>query len=125
MRPPTPSTSSVTPIRSGATSWTLRAKNSLPSVGVVTGEGRDGKSDHEGTDDTEQAAGDDREAQARQRRQQAGLDVAERRRRRDLRELDPGDAAAQLVGRHGPEDRPAQDRADVVGRTGGREKQQG
>src|SRR4051795_4054752 len=31
MRPPTPSTSRVTPIRSGATSWTERAKKSRPS----------------------------------------------------------------------------------------------
>src|SRR5215475_9963304 len=73
IRPPTPSTSSVTPIRSGATSWTLRAKNSLPSVRVVAGEGRDGKSDQDGTDDAEEATRDDREAQARQRGEQTRL----------------------------------------------------
>ena len=70
-------------------------------------------------------ARDDREAQARQRGDEAGLDVAERGRRRDLRELDPGDAAPERVGRHRPEDRAAEDRADVVRGPGGREQQQG
>src|SRR5512142_2092225 len=87
MRPPTPPTSSVTPIRSGATSWTLRAKNSHPSACVVAGESRDGKGDQDGTGDTEHATRDDREAQARQRRDEPRLDVAECGRGGHLREL--------------------------------------
>src|ERR1044072_6466614 len=125
MRPPPPSTSNVAPIRSGATSWTLRAKNSLPSAGVVTGEGRDGKGDQDGTDDAEEATGDDREAEARQRGDQSGLDVAERGRRRDLRELDPGDATAERVVRDRPENRRAEVGAYIVRGHWGGEQQQG
>src|SRR5919206_48683 len=116
IRPPTPSTSSVAPTSAGATSWTLRAKSSAGSARVVAGEGGDGKGDQDRTHDAREAAGDDREAEARQRRDEAGLDVAERGGRGDLRELDPGDTAPQLVGRHRPQDRPAQDGAE--GRAG-------
>src|SRR5438034_7502179 len=125
MRPPMPSTRSVAPIRSGATSWTLRAKKSVRSTGVVADERGDGESDEEGTGGADEAAGDDREAEARQRRDDARLDVAERGRRGDLRELDPGHAPADVVGRDGPEDRPTQEGADVVRSTRGREQQQG
>src|SRR6266516_2781194 len=124
MRPPMPSTRSVTPIRSGATSWTLRAKKSVPSTGVVTDERGDGESDEEGTGDASEPAGDDREAEAGERREDAGLDVAERGRCGDLRELDSGHAPADVVGSDGPENRPAQDGADVVRGAGGREQQQ-
>src|ERR687888_1193691 len=118
MRPPIPSTSSVTPIRSGATSWTLRAKKSLPSARVVADEGGDGKGDQEGTADAGEAARDDREADAGERGDDACLDVAECGGRGDLGELDSGHAAADVVRRHRPEDRASQDRADVVGRAG-------
>src|SRR5438067_1507160 len=105
MRPPMPSTRSVTPIRWGATSWTLRAKKSVRSTGVVADERGYGESDEEGTGDAGEPAGDDREAEARERRQDACLDVAERGRRGDLRELDSGHAPADVVGGDGPEDR--------------------
>src|SRR5580765_6798716 len=124
IRPPTPSTSSVTPIRAGATSCTLRAKNSAGSARVVAGEGGDGKSDHDGTEDAEESAGDDRGAHARERGDEAGLDVSERGRRRDLSELDARDASPERVRRDRPEDCPAQDGADVVRGARGREQEQ-
>src|SRR3954464_15103534 len=72
IRPPTPSTSSVAPISAGATSCTLPAKASAGSARVVVDEGGDGKGDHDGTDDAKQPAGDDREANARERGEQTG-----------------------------------------------------
>ena len=97
-RPPTPSTSSVAPISSGATSWTLRAKIHAAQrrrFDVVADEAP-GRNARAATVPTmrQDPARDDREAEARQRGDGAGLDVAERRRARDLRELDPGHAAA-------------------------------
>src|SRR5205823_10126101 len=123
MRPPMPSTRSVTPIRSGATSWTLRAKKSVRSTGVVADERGDCESDEEGTGDAGEPAGDDREAEAREGRDDPRLDVAESWRRGDLRELDSRHAPADVIGSDGPEDRPAQDGADVVRGAGGREQQ--
>src|SRR5436190_20290483 len=99
MRPPIPSTSSVTPISSGATSWTLRAKKSVPSTGVVADERGHSEGDEEGTGDAGEAARDDRQAQARERGDDAGLDVAEGGRCGELCGLDPGDAAADVIGR--------------------------
>src|SRR5215212_5089527 len=96
MRPPTPSTSSVTPIRSGATSWTLRAKKlrlSMRLRGVVAEERRKREREQRAADDAGGAARHDREAQARRVRERAGLEVAERRRSCHLHELDAGDAA--------------------------------
>src|SRR5438105_7760601 len=124
MGPPTPSTSKVAPTSSGATSWTLRAKNSLPSARVVADEGGDGKGDDDSTRHAREPTGDDREAQARQRGDHSRLDVPEGRGGRHLGELDPGDAPAEVVRRHRPEDRAAQDGAHVVGRTGGGEQEQ-
>src|SRR5438105_14830855 len=100
MRPPAPSTSNVTPIRSGATSWTLRAKKSRVSMGlgVVANERREGEREERAAGDARHASGHDREAEARRRRERAGLQVPQRRGRRDLHELDPGHASAQLVG---------------------------
>ena len=72
----------------------------------------------------EKSAGDDREAQARQRRDDARLDVAERRRARDLHELDAGEPAAHALRRRAQHDRGAEDRADVVGRARHGEQQQ-
>src|SRR4051812_48484347 len=99
MRPPTPSTRSVTPIRSGATSWTLRAKKLRRSIverpaRVVADEGRECERNHRATDDAQQAARRDREAEARRVGQCARFQVADRWRSRDLHELDP---------RHAPE----------------------
>src|SRR5437879_1240295 len=113
MRPPMPATRSVTPIRSGAMSWTLRAKKSVRSTGVVADEGGDGESDEEGTGDAGEAAGDDRQSEAGEGRDDPRLDIAQRGRRGDLRELDSGHAPTNVVGSDGPEDRPAQDGADV------------
>src|SRR5919205_426872 len=125
MRPPTPSTSSVTPIRSGATSWTLRAKKSVRSFRVVADERRDGKGDQDGTRDAGKTARDDREPDAGERGDEAGFDVAERGRRRDLRELDAGDTPADVVGRDRPEDRSSEDGADIVRGSCGREEEEG
>src|SRR5919202_4001063 len=90
MRPPTPSTSSVTPIRSGATSCTLRAKKLRLSIGVVADERRERQREQRTTDDAGHAARHDRQAQARGIRERSRLEVADRRCRRDLHELDPG-----------------------------------
>src|SRR5919202_3412980 len=81
MRPPTPSTSSVTPIRSGATSWTLRAKKLRRSISarVVADERREREREQCTADDAGGAAGDDRKAQARRGRECTRLEVAERR----------------------------------------------
>src|ERR1051325_11169347 len=105
-------------------SWTLRAKNSLASARVVADEGGDGKGDQEGTHDTGKAAGDDREADAGQRCEDARLDVSERGGRGNLRELDPGDPPAVVSGRHRPQNRPSEARADVVRSSGRREEQE-
>ena len=56
-------------------------------------------------------------------RDDAGLEVAERRRARDLGELDPAEAAAHVVGRHGEHDRRPEDRAHLVGGAGDAEQQ--
>src|SRR3954470_14628526 len=88
--PPTPSTKRVAPIRSGATSWTLRAKKSRFNIrpGVVAEQGRNrGRKDH-AADHARDASRDDREAQARHRCQRARLEIPERRRGGDLHELD-------------------------------------
>src|SRR3954469_2305385 len=103
MQPPTPSTSSVAPISSGATSWTLRAKRSVGRTRVVADERGDGKGDDHRTEDAGDSARADREAHARKRGHEPRLDIPERGRRRDLRELDPRDAAAERVRRHRPE----------------------
>src|SRR5262245_47909390 len=102
MRPPTPSTRSVTPIRSGATSCTLRAKKSRGIKGsspprVVLEQRRDREPDQEAAGDTQDAAGDDREAHFRERRDDACLEVADPRRARDLREVGGRDPALQSV----------------------------
>ena len=73
-------------------------------------------------DDAEDAAGDDREAQRRERREHAGLDVAEGGRARDLRELDALQPAEQMVGRRANQHRAAQHRAEEVGGAGDREQ---
>src|SRR4029450_812150 len=129
-RPPPPSTSRVTPIRSGATSWTLRAKNAFerpsairsrdcPSnailggtaLGVVSEQARNSGHDRDRADRAGDAAGDDREAQARQRRDRAGLDVPDRRGARHLGELEALHPAAHPVGRPVEEDRGAKNGA--------------
>src|ERR1700757_3312845 len=119
-----PSTSSVTPISPGATWWTLRAKKSLPRVRVIVDEGRDGKGDQDGTRHAGEAARDDREAQAGELREDPGLDVADCRGRGHPPELDPRVPAAQLGGGGRPEDRAAQDGADVVARPGRGQQEQ-
>src|SRR5947208_6539773 len=117
-----PSTSRTAPISSGATSWTLRAKKSVRSARVVACEGRYGKGDQDGTRDASEAARDDREAQAGERGDDAGFDIAERGRRGDLGELDPREPSAERIRRDRPEDGAAQHGADVVRGAGGREE---
>src|SRR5262245_12628469 len=116
--PPTPSHKSVTPIRSGATSWTLRAKKSRRSrctgLRVVADQGGDGEREDRGARDAEHAARDDGEPQARERGDDSGFEVAERRRARDLHELDSGQAAAERVRRQGQQHRAPEHRAHEV-----------
>src|SRR5439155_3727030 len=116
MRPPTPSTSSVTPIKSGATSCTLRAKKLRLSTRprVVTDERRKREPEQSAAGHTRDAAGDDRKPEARRRRQCPGLEVSDRRRGRDLHELDPRDAPEHGARRDPVEHHGAQDRADLV-----------
>src|SRR6266536_2124482 len=80
--PPTPSTRSVTPIRSGATSCTERAKKSRGSrctcAGVVAHQRGEREREQAAAQHADDPAGDDREAEARQRREHARLEVAER-----------------------------------------------
>src|SRR3954469_15950292 len=98
MRPPTPSTSRVTPIRSGATSWTLRAKKLRLSIRarVVTEERRERGCEGKAADDAREPSRDDRDAQAGRVGERAGFEVADRRRCRHLHELDAGDPAEHL-----------------------------
>src|SRR5215831_17972568 len=102
MRPPTPSTSSVTPIRSGATSCTLRAKKlrlSKRLARVVAGERREQDREHGAAGYAEDAARRDRNREVRRVGERARLEVADRGRRRDLHELDPRHSAEHLVRR--------------------------
>src|SRR5437868_1400214 len=98
MRPPTPSTSSVTPIRSGATSCTLRAKKLRLSTGprVVADERRKREPEQPATDHAGDASGRDGQPQARRARECSRLQVADRRRGGYLHELDAGDTAEHL-----------------------------
>src|SRR5581483_5823199 len=122
--PPTPSTSSVTPIRSGATSCADRAKKLRASRGVISKEdGEKCRHDDRGHDAAD-AAGHDREAQARQLRDDARLEVPERRRARDLCELDAAEPSAHVVGRDRENDGRPEDRAHLVGRAGDTEQQE-
>src|SRR5262245_45556829 len=91
MRPPTPSTSSVTPIKSGATWCTLRAKNLRLSKGlarVVAGERREQECENAAAGDAEDAARRDRHCQVGRIRERSRLEVSDRRRGGDLHELD-------------------------------------
>src|SRR5215212_10200024 len=127
MRPPTPSTSSVTPIRSGATSWTLRAKKlrlSMRLRGVVAEERRKREREQRAADDAGGAARHDREAQARRVRERAGLEVAERRRSCHLHELDAGDAAEHVARRDSVQHHGTQDGTDLIAETREPETQQ-
>src|SRR2546421_987931 len=101
MRPPTPSTSRVTPIRSGATSCTLRAKKLRLSTraGVVTDECGKRQREQRAAGDARDTACDDREAEARCPRERSRLEIPQRRGRRDLHELDPRDPAEHVVRR--------------------------
>src|SRR5436190_18497415 len=128
MRPPMPPTRRVTPIRSGATSWTLRAKKLRPSNGlarVVPNERRGDQRKGSSTDDAEDAARRDRDGQVRRVCECSSLEVADRRRGGDLHELDPGNAAEHFVRRDAIEHHGAQDRADLVAEAGETEQQQG
>src|SRR4051812_41955053 len=128
MRPPTPSTSKVTPMRSGATSWTLRAKKLRLSNGlarVVADERREDQREGSAADDAENAARRDRDRQVRGVCERSSLEVADRRRGGDLHELDPGNAAEHLVRRDAIEHHGAQNRADLVAEAGETEQQQG
>src|SRR6266568_5146992 len=126
MRPPIPSTSSVTPIKSGATSCTLRAKKLRPSTRpcVVTDERRKREPEQSAAGDTRDATRDDREPEARRRRQCPRLEVANRRRGRDLHELDPRDAPEHRARRDPVEHHGAQDRADLVAEAGEAQQEQ-
>src|SRR6187549_1888469 len=128
MRPPTPPTRRVTPMRSGATSWTLRAKKLRLSNGlarVVTNERREDQREGSAADDAENASRRDRDRQVRRVCECSGLEVADRRRGGDLHELDPGNPAEHLVRRDPIEHHGAQDRADLVAEPGETEQQQG
>src|SRR5919204_3520910 len=124
MRPPTPSTRSVTPIRSGATSWTLRAKKLRLSTRVVTHERRKREREQRAANDARNSTGDDREAQARGVRECSRLEIPDRRRRRDLHELDPGHAAEHLARRDAIQHHRAEDRTDLIAEPGEPEQQQ-
>src|SRR6266566_2511770 len=114
MRPPTPLTSSVTPIRSGATSWTLRRKKSRFSIrlSVISEQRRKRGRKEQAACNTRDAARDDREPQAGRRRKRARLEVAERRRGGDLHELDPRNPPEHLLRGDAVEHDRTQDRAD-------------
>src|SRR5262245_2554458 len=116
IRPPARSTSNVTPIRSGATSWTLRAKklrrNTLARV--VLDKCWKRECEHSTPDDAQKPARHDREAQTGRVRQRTGFEIADGRRGGNLHELDPGDAPEHLVRRDPVQHHGAQDRADLV-----------
>src|SRR5690242_11581294 len=127
MRPPTPSTSSVTPIRSGATSCTLRAKKLRLGNGlarVVTDERREQERERSAADNAENAARRDRNGEVGGVCQRTGLEVPDRWRRGDLHELDARDATEHRVRRDPVEHHRAQDRADLVTEAGEAEEQQ-
>src|SRR6266446_2351191 len=126
MRPPTPSTSSVTPIRSGATSWTLRAKKSRFSIGlaVIAKQRRKGRRKEQAAGNARDATRHDREADARRRRKRARLEISQRRRGRDLHELDSRDTAEHLSGSDPVEHDRAQNGTDLIAQSGQRQQQQ-
>src|SRR3954453_22550243 len=128
IRPPTPSTSSVVPIRSGATSWTLRAKKlrlSMRLRRVVTDECRERETEQPAADHAGDPAGRDRDGEVRRARERAGLEVPDRRCSGDLHELDPGDATEHLARRDPIEHHRAQDGADLVTETCDAEQEEG
>src|SRR5437588_2059157 len=127
MRPPTPSTRSVTPIRSGATSCTLRAKNLRLSTrpGVVADECRKGEAKQSAAGDTGDAARDDRKPKARCGSQRSGLEISDRRSGGDLHEFDPRYASEHRAGCDAVEHHGAQDRADLVAEAGEAQQDQG
>src|SRR5436190_23999950 len=128
MRPPTPSTSSVTPMRSGATSCTLRAKKLRLSnrlARVVAGERREHERKDPAAGHAEDAARGNRDREVGGVRKGARLEIADRRRRRHLHELDARDAPEHLVRRDAVEHDRAEDRAALVAEAGKSEQQQG
>src|SRR5439155_8559440 len=126
IRPPTPSTSSVAPISSGATSWTLRAKKSRFSMRlrVVAEKRRKRSREEQAARNACDAPRNDREAEAGHRRERARFEVPERRRCGDLHELDPGDTTEHRLGSDPVEHDRAQDRADLIAEAGQRQQQQ-
>ena len=86
----------------------------LGGARVVAAEARQQQRHDRHRDDAEHAARDDRRAHARQRRDEPGLDVAERRAGRVRELLDAGQASAQPVGDRLVPDRAAEDAAQHV-----------
>src|SRR3954453_22354137 len=126
MVPPTSSTSNVAPISSGATSWTLRAKKSRVSIGapVVAKKRGERRREQETPCHTGDAARDDREPQAGNRRGGSGFEIPDRRGGCNLHEFDSRDSPQHLLGRDPVEHHRAQDGAVVNADAGERKEKE-
>src|SRR3954465_8810428 len=125
--PPTPSTSRVAPISSGATSCTERAKKlrDRRRLTPVLQQRRERSGEDKASDDAGETAGDDGGADARRGCERTGFEISERRRARHLRELDPDHPPAHRIGGQLHQHRPSEHCADQVGAACEREQREG